>query len=158
MNYLLSNYKYELKEKKWTNLITKMSISFDSYNSAKTWPISRPVKYEKINTKHRFKNICNKTHLSHLKFLREHLWALTGPYMFFFSASNQHFILPRSKVYVFFSHNNHVCRHHRPCLFIIKAEFYMHPRKRGIHSNSSIYQPKYALQYVRYYYTSVYSM
>lgn len=75
--------------------------------------------------------------------------------MFFFSASNQQFILPRSKVYVFFSHNNHVCRHHRPCLFIIKAEFYMHPRKRRIHSNSSIYQPKYALQYMKYYYTSV---
>lgn len=47
MNYLLLNYKYEFKEKKWINLIIKMLIFFDSYNLVKMWFISRFVKYEK---------------------------------------------------------------------------------------------------------------
>lgn len=72
MNYLLLNYKYEFKEKKWINLIIKMLIFFDSYNLVKMWFISRFVKYEKINIKYRFKNICNKICLFYLKFLCEY--------------------------------------------------------------------------------------
>lgn len=78
MNYLLLNYKYEFKEKKWINLIIKMLIFFDSYNLVKMWFISRFVKYEKINIKYRFKNICNKIYLFYLKFLCEYLWVLIG--------------------------------------------------------------------------------
>lgn len=78
MNYLLLNYKYKFKEKKWINLIIKMLIFFDSYNLVKMWFISRFVKYEKINIKYRFKNICNKIYLFYLKFLSEYLWVLIG--------------------------------------------------------------------------------
>lgn len=55
-----------------------MLIFFDSYNLVKMWFISRFVKYEKINIKYRFKNICNKIYLFYLKFLCEYLWVLIG--------------------------------------------------------------------------------
>lgn len=44
-----------------------------------------------------------------------------------FSLSNENFIIPHLKVYVFFFQNYHVCRYHIQYLLIVKAEFQGNP-------------------------------